>query len=225
MAGGCANLITGYLGVSMDSWLQRLVVRGPADDMAAFKRAAASRSKLAYLTVDPQHRTQKLSFKKLRALLPPKHSAKIDDDPEEPWDLVVDRVWRLNDGTRQITYRFQLAHFDCDTLIREVSKLYPRLCLVLGCVEPAGDEQLSLLAYRGRVSRWRLPDAIREEMLFEIPIDAKDDDDEAAWMLDEANWAMMDMVVEHWRTKVDKLMSRALSGLHTRKREAFHPAR
>ena len=85
----------------MDSWLQRLVVRGPAPDAAAFRRAASSRSKPAYLTVGPELRAHKLSFKKLRAALAPKHSGKIDEDPEEPWDLVVDPARRFRDGTKE----------------------------------------------------------------------------------------------------------------------------
>ncbi len=191
----------------MDSWLQRLVVRGPAPDVAAFRRAAASRSKPAYLTVNPELQTQELSFKKLRAALLPQRSAKIDENPEEPWDLVVDPLQRFNDGTTEVTYRFQLSRFDCEELIRQVSNLYPQLCFVLGCVAPAGDEQSSRLMHRGRVSRWRLPDWIREAIMGDLPDETEDEDDEVAWDLAEANWAMMDTVVDHWRTKVDKLMS------------------
>src|SRR5271167_3122336 len=98
----------------MDSWLQRLMVRGPAPDVAAFRRAAASLSKPAYLTVSPELQTQKLSFKKLRAALAPQHSGKIDENPEEPWDLVVDPVQRFKDGTTEVTFRFQLARFECE---------------------------------------------------------------------------------------------------------------
>lgn len=198
----------------MDSWLQRLVVRGPAADAAAFRRAASSRSKPTYLTVDPELRAQKLSFKKLRAMLAPKHTAKIDDDPEEPWDLLVYPALRLNDGTKELTYRFQLAQFDCNVLIREVSKLYSRLCFVLGCVASDHDEQWSLLAHRGRVSRWRLPEQIKQAILGDLPAETEDEDDEVAWALAEADWAMMDTLVDHWRAKVDKLMSVAMEPRH-----------
>lgn len=191
----------------MDSWLQRLVVRGPAPDVAAFRRAAASRSKPAYLTVSPQLQTQQLSFKKLRAALAPQHSRRIDQNPEEPWDLVVDRARRFKDGTTEVTYRFQLARFECEELIREVSKLYPQLCFVLGCVAPAGDEQSSQLVYRGRVSRWRLPDRIKEAILGDLPNETEFEDDEDAWALAEADWAMMDTVVDHWGNRMDQLMS------------------
>lgn len=61
--------------------------------------------------------------------------------------------------------------------------------------------------HRGRVSRWRLPDRIKEAILGDLPAETEDEDDEVAWDLAEADWAMMDTVVDHWRTKVDKLMS------------------
>jgi hypothetical protein len=192
----------------MDSWLQRLVVRGPAPDVAAFRRAAASRSKPAYLTVSPELETQALSFRKLRDALAPQRCGKIDENPEEPWDLVVDPVQRFKDGTTEVTYRFQLSRFECEELIREVSKLYPQLCFVLGCVARANDEQSSRLMQRGRVSRWRLPDRIREAIMGDLPDETEDEDDEVAWDLAEADWAMMDTVVDHWRSKVDRLISR-----------------
>src|SRR6266508_1163321 len=53
-----------------DSWLQRLVVRGPAAEVTAFRRAAASREKPEYRTIERECETQKLSFAKLRTLIP-----------------------------------------------------------------------------------------------------------------------------------------------------------
>jgi hypothetical protein len=73
----------------VDSWLQRLVVRGTVADVAAFKKAAASASKPYYLYQRAQLRTQRLSFVRLRASLPQTLAREIDD-PQEPWDLVID---------------------------------------------------------------------------------------------------------------------------------------
>src|SRR5881296_143622 len=129
-----------------DSWLQRLVVRGSAPDVAAFTRAARSGERPRYLTVSRPLRTQKLSFEKLKGVLPPTIAGRVAPEPEEPWDLVVEQC-RLRDGTVEVTYKFQLSEFECEPLIVAVSKLYPRLCFVLGCVASFVDQQSSMFIH------------------------------------------------------------------------------
>jgi hypothetical protein len=89
--------------------LQRLVVRGPAAEVTAFRQAVASRAKPEYMTIGRACRTQKLSFAKLRTLIPGKPARRIKGDIEEPCDLVVDPARRHTDGSLELTYRFQLS--------------------------------------------------------------------------------------------------------------------
>jgi hypothetical protein len=195
-----------------DSWLQRLVVRGPAADVAAFRRAVASREKPQYLTVKPGCRTQKLSFAKLRSLLLPRRARQIDTELEEPWDLVVEPTETLKGSSVELTYKFQLSEFEPDDLILEVSKLYRRLCFVLGCVAPDVDEQSSRLIQAGRRSReWRLP-AKRKAAIWKelVPEETDDNSDEVTWGLAEADWQFMDEVVAHWRPRMDTLAAQVL---------------
>lgn len=131
-----------------DSWLQRLVVRGPGADVRAFQKAAASRVKPEYRTVRPQVRTQRLSFAKLRALLPSRDARTFSGKVEEPWDLVIEGPRRRMDGSLEVAYGFQLGQSEPDDLIVAVSKIFPRLCFVVGCVAPAVDEQSSRLVLR-----------------------------------------------------------------------------
>jgi hypothetical protein len=204
----------------MDSWLQRLVVRGTAADVAAFRKAAASPSKPHYFELlfeRARQRTQKLSFIRLRALLPSRLADGIDE-PQEPWDLVIEPPHRFRDGTIEITYRFQLNAFECENLIIAVSTIYPRLCFVLGVVDPAGDEQSSMMVHAGRVWRWRISNRLKESICAKIPEDTEDNEDEVFWALVEADCEMMDEVVNHWKEKVSKIVSNIKRELKLRRR-------
>jgi len=190
-----------------DSWLQRLVVRGPVADVTAFQPAVASREKPEYRTIKRECRTQKLSFVKLRALIP--GAPEFDDEVEEPWDLSVGRARRLRDGSLELTYRFQLSAFEPDDLIVEVAKVYPRLCFVLGCVAPTVDEQSSRLVHGGRSWGWRLSSRRKEAIWKQlVPEETDDNTDEVLWGEVQADWQMMDEVVAHWRPKMDTLVAR-----------------
>ena len=203
-----------------DSWLQRLVVRGPASEVTAFRSAVASPEKPEYWTVKPACRTQRLSFAKLRSLLPRKQARRFDAELEEPWDLSVDPPRRFKDGSLEVTYRFQLGDSEPDDLIIAVSRLYPRLCFVVGCVAPNVDEQSSLLVHKGHSWGWHLS-ASRKKAIWKkrVPEETKDNSDEVTWGLAEADWQMMDEVVAHWRPKMNTLMARALQKGPLRTRE------
>ena len=190
----------------MDSWLQRLVVRGPAADVTTFRKAAASPAQPIYMTMAPQLRTQKLSFIKLIAALPEKLASAIGK-PEEPWDLVMDPADTITDGTIELTYKFQLDAFECELLVAAISTVYPRLCFVLGTVEPSGDEQSSLMAHSGKVWRWRVSNRLKNIITAKIPEETAENEGEVSSALAEADWEMMDAVVEHWKEKVTKISS------------------
>ena len=192
-----------------DSWLQRLVVRGPAAEVTAFRRAVASREKPEYRTIERECATQKLSFAKLRTLIPGRPVRRFDGEVEEPWDLSVDRARRLKDGSLELTYRFQLSAFEPDDLIVEVAKVYPRLCFVIGCVAPNVDEQSSRLVHGGRSWGWRLSSRRKEAIWKQlVPEETDDNNDELLWGEVQADWQMMDEVVAHWRPKMDTLVAR-----------------
>lgn len=203
-----------------DSWLQRLVVRGPASEVAAFQRAVASPEKPRYVTVTPTCQTQRLSFAKLSSLLPRRQARRFAAELEEPWDLVVDPARQFEDGSREATYKFQLSAFEPEDLIIEVSRRYPHLCFVVGCVAPSADAQSSLLVHNGRAWQWRLP-VRRKNAIWKkvVPEETEDNSDEVTWGLAEADWQMMDEVVAHWQPKIDRLMARVLKenrAAHTR---------
>ena len=209
-----------------DSWLQRLVIRGPARAVAAFRAAAAGKAKPEYATMKPVHRTQLLSFEKLREQLPPRLARRHGGDLEEPWDLVVDRARRFKDCSVELTYKFQLAGFEPEDLIVDVSKVHPQLCFVVGCVAPNVDEQSSRLIHAGRSWRWRLPasraEAIRTRL---VPEDTGHNSDELFWALAEADWAMMDEVVAHWQPKVEALVARTVGASRSPRRRRRLPGR
>jgi hypothetical protein len=190
----------------MDSWLQRLVVRGVPADVAAFEKAAASPSKPEYLYQRAQLRTQRLSFVKLRAALPSRLADGIDE-PQEPWDLFIEKPKRFRDGSLETTYRFQLSEFEPENLIAAVSGLYPRLTFVLGTVAPDADEQSSLLAHAGKVWRWWISKRLKESICAKIPEDTEDNGDEVFWQLVEADSKMMDVVIDHWKEKVGRVIA------------------
>jgi hypothetical protein len=208
-----------------DSWLQRLVIRGPAPAIARFRAAAVGKAKPQYATMKPVRRTQRLSFQKLRSQLPPKLARRHDADLEEPWDLLVDPARRFKDGSLELTYKFQLSRFEPETLIIDVSRVHSQLCLVLGCVAPHVDDQSSLLVHAGRSWRWRLParhaEAIRSKL---VPEATGDNDDEVFWAEAEADWALMDEVVGHWHPKVEALVARIRRAGQGARRRTSHGA-
>ena len=109
-----------------------------------------------------------------------------------------------------MTYGFQLDTSEPDALIVAISKVFPRLCFVVGCVAPNVDEQSSRLMLNGRSWRWQLSARRKKAIWAKVPKETEDNADEVTWALAEADWAMMDDVVAHWRPRVDKLTARVL---------------
>jgi hypothetical protein len=190
-----------------DSWLQRLIVRGSAPDVAAFTAAARGDGRPYYLTVKPRLRTQRLSFETLKALMPVGVARRVAPEPEEPWDLVVEQR-RLKDGTVTVTYKFQLSEFECESLMIAVSKRYPRLCFVLATVAPSVDQQSSMFIHNGQARSWDLSNRRKTAILAKVPQETADNADDVTQALAEADWAMMDEVVDHWMPKATQVMTR-----------------
>jgi hypothetical protein len=190
-----------------DSWLQRLVVRGPEADVSAFSAAVRSDARLEYRTVERQFKRQKLSFVRLRDSLPPGLRRTTPVPDEEPWDLVVEPPRRFRDGTVELTYKFQLSAYEPEVLILAASTVYPLLCFVVACVSPSDDQQYSLLIHRGEKVAWRLPARRKAAILKKVPKETEDNGDQVDLALAEADWEMMDEVVSQWRTRAARLMT------------------
>ncbi len=171
-----------------DSWLHRLVVRGPERFVAEFRRASEAKGIL--------------SFAKMRESLPRGVAGRLGRVLQEPAGLEVDANERGPDGRVEISYRFQLSHFECEGLIREMSRAHQEVAFILGTIAPDVDEQSSMLAFGGRVWRWELPEKRKSALLHQFA------PDEEASILDlaEADWSMMDEVVRHWDDKVSALL-------------------
>jgi hypothetical protein len=182
-----------------DLTLYTLVVQGVDGDIAAFRRAAkanrTSRSEGAPLSV-----------RRLMRVLPA--GTAIDEylRRHDLSDLVVDPTRELEPGMAEVTYNFQLKWGDLEAFLVEVSRVYPRLCFILGTVFPAGDEQESCFIHDGRKQSWTLPASQKEILLADVPDDAdetsspdyKDGYDPVLWALIHADWAMLEAVVDHW---------------------------
>jgi hypothetical protein len=190
-----------------DSWLQRLVVRGPKADLSAFCRAVESNARPYYRTVERQLQRQKLSFVRLRSSLPPALRRTLPVPDEEPWDLVVERPRRLKDQTLEVTYKFQLSRYEPELLILAASKIYHQLCFVVACVAPAADQQYSMFTHRGLHSLWNLPSRRKATILRKVPKETEDNGDDVFLALAEADWEMMDAVTRHWEDAAARVMA------------------
>ena len=207
-----------------DSWLHRLVVRGSTPDIAAFTRAAGTPERPDYLPVTRQLRTQKLSFEKLKALLPVAVARRVAREIHEPSDLVLEQR-RLRDETVEVTYKFQLSGFECEPLIVAVSKLYPRLCFVLGCVASFVDQQSSMFIHTGQSWSWNLPSRRKAAIWAKVPEETDDNADAVTRALAEADLAMIDEVVGHWTPKATQVMATLRRGLRTARQRRSRGAR
>jgi hypothetical protein len=205
-----------------DPWINRLVVSGPVDEVRRFQDCAA--------TGKPQSATA-LSFKKLQALVHEDDRVGLDK-PVDPWDdsnkSNPDGVGpphaeaRHHPGFMDLEYNFSLVRFEPDDLLVQVSRLFPRLCFVLGWVAPANDEAGSRFIQNGDVlERW-LSDAERESLRDDayrrLGLDpdygstAPPDDNEALWADWEGDWAQLQAVVECWADTVTAALKPPATG-------------
>lgn len=188
-----------------DLSLQWLVVQGVDADVAAFRRAArANRTS--------RSEGSPLSFRRLMDILPA--GTFVDEDLRrgELFDLAVDPTRKLEPGMAEVAYSFQLHRGDLEAFLLQLSRVYPRLCFILGTVAPSVDQQESCFVHDGRMQSWTLPESQREKLLAavpEIPDDASsEEEDEEFWALVEADGAMMHAVVDHWAGTAEKTRAR-----------------
>jgi len=195
--------------LSNDS-INRLIVSGPAKDVESFAKAATDPRILKRQLEKPSKRGPQcgLSFNALLSGLPASWTTRLDREVTEPWDLSPDRPVRLKGEMIERTYRFQLRHYDPDTLLTAVSKQYPRLCFVLGWVDPNSDDQASRFIHSGHSALYRLGEKRKRVLRARVPEEGTADESEIFWALIEADWAMMDAVVAHWDKRVTSVLSR-----------------
>ena len=199
-----------------DTWINTLVVSGPAAEVAAFRSA---------VTDSDAKPVTSLSFRRLEACLSGEERADLDA-PMEPWnDWVADadsvgppeEHVRPEPGMLGLEYDFSLARYEPDELLIRASRKYQNLCFVLGWVAPSNDEHRSRFIHSGRTQMYDAPDARvdrlrskayrRNGLDYEAAIENGDFDLSADI---EGDWAVLRAVVAHWNGKVH----RTLRALH-----------
>jgi len=188
-----------------DPWINRLVVAGPVEDAKAFAKAATGFEPPEFDSPSDKPVKTPLSFEALYNLLPAKAKRHVPNIEDEPAGLISERLVTRKKGNAEKIYRFELSRYEPDSLLTEVSKLFPPLILLLGWVAPSVDEACSKFIKNGKVRRYRLSadrsGEIRASKYKEWGEDCLDADI-------EADWLMLDEVVKHW----DKVLFR-LKGL------------
>jgi hypothetical protein len=183
-----------------DSWINRLVVAGPAADVKAFARAASGFRPPEFDSPSDKSVKTPLSFEALYQSLPAKARKNIGEIEDEPADLVSERLVTGKKRNGKKSYGFMLTRYEPDLLLTEVSKLFPRLYFILGWVSPSVDEAVSKFIRNGRAKRYSIPDKRREEIRTSKYKEWGEDCFEADI---EADWDMLDDVVKHW----DKILT------------------
>src|SRR5262245_771922 len=122
-------------------WINRLSVQGTPREVRAFARRATDAETLRRNGRRPWEGSRHLglSFVRLLGQVPKSQMSPVMAHAQDPWDVCVDFEERLRFGMARRVYLFQLSQFEPDDLLIEVSKLYRRLCLVLGWVDPNTD--------------------------------------------------------------------------------------
>lgn len=177
-----------------DPWINRLVVRGPINDVKAFAKAATGFEPPEFDSPSDKPVKTPLSFEALYNLLPGPARKRIPKIDDQPAGLISERLVAAK-GKGEKIYRFELSSYEPDLLFTAVSKLFPRLSFTLGWVAPNVDEATSKFIRNGKVRRYRMPGDkmgdIRAAKYKEWGEDCLDADI-------EADWEMLDEVVKHW---------------------------
>ncbi len=116
---------------------------------------------------------------------------------DEPGDLTCERLVIGKNGNGQKIYRFMLSRYEPDLLLIEISKLFPRLCFILGWVAPNIDEAASKFIRTGTARQYRMPGKRRSEIRASKYKEWGEDCLDADI---EADWVMLDEVVSRWDT-------------------------
>jgi hypothetical protein len=184
-----------------DTWINRLVVSGPAAAVRRFQNSVARAEGGS---------TTSLAFIQLQACLPEDERAGLDE-PAEPWN----GPWPNNEGIGapteealqepgmlKLVYNFSLARYEPDELLIRASKQFRTLCFVLGWVAPNVDDQVSRFIHNGHTLVYRASDRLVERLrakayrryglsLGEV---TEIDDPDALWADIEGDWACLEAV-------------------------------
>lgn len=135
---------------------------------------------------------------------------RVSQVEEEPDDLNSERLVSRKNGNGEKIYRFMLSSYDPALLLIYVSKHFPRLCFILGCVAPNIDEAASKFITNGKARRYTMSSKRRRE----IRVNKYNEWGEDCLDADiEADWVMLDAVVARWNTK----FTTALKAVKTQK--------
>ena len=217
-----------------DPSIYRLVVSGPEPNVRLFQTAVADSERSSLMSawnsdrkaleVRPVSRTS-LSFARLLSELSEDDQRELDQPVEEPWNdtgdsfsLVVqapEEDDRQPPGVVNLVYRFMLKSYDPEELLMRSSKLFPNVCFVLGCVNPAWDEQKSAFIHDGYSDTYELPDDLKQSLRdagylrygIQPETAAESDDPNLFWAEVEGDWAMLDAVIQYWDSTVDRAVS------------------
>ena len=192
-----------------DPWINRLVVTGPVKNVKVFAKAATGFQSPEFGSRSKKPVKLLLSFTALYNLLPTKAQKRVPEIEDEPADLISERLVTRKNGKAEKIYRFQLSRYEPDLLLRQVSKLFPCLTFILGWVAPNVDEAASKFIRNGTILRYIMSGDRRSDIRVSKYKEWGEDCLDADW---EADWLMLDEVVEHW----DKARLQAAKGQRTR---------
>jgi hypothetical protein len=198
-----------------DPWINRLVVSGPVDDVKAFAKAATGFEPPEFDSSSDKPIKTPLLFEALYDLLPAKAKRGVPEVEDEPAGLISERLVMRKNGKGVKIYRFELRRYEPDLLLTKVSKLFPRIVLILGSVAPNVDEALSKLIRNGTTRQYQMPvdrmGEIRTAKYMEWGEDCLDADI-------EADWVMLDEVVKYWDERLTRFKTHNKSRMRSQKR-------
>ena len=178
-----------------DQWINRLVVSGPVGDVRGLARGATGFDAQTLGLPFRNAKKLSLSFRTLYNLLPARARKGVPRVEEEPGDLTCKRLMLGPNGSARKSYSFVLRRYEPDTLFIGISRLFPRLCFILGWVAPNIDEAASKFIKNGKAKRYNMPAKRRGEIRSCKYKEWGEDCLGADW---EADWLMLDEVISHW---------------------------
>ena len=185
---------------------------GPRHDIVRFRRAAT-----ANRTATSEGSS--FSYRRLARTLPA--GTPLDGDLLDGYlhDLVVEPTQSLEHGMAELTYKFQLKWGNLETFLVQLSSVNTTLCFILGTVEPSVGRQVICFVHRGHIQTWDLPESEQDNILLNVPEESddatQDERNEIFWALVEADWAMLDAVVDHWTDTAAKTLATIAADAHT----------
>jgi len=192
----------------------RLVVRGPRDELRRFKRdVAAPRGERCWMG-ERIH----LDLDRLR---PPDHDVEAHEFMEKLGDLYADPKWNTWDNhvTRitprqgdvyELEYSFVTAWSEPIGPVAWTSRKYPHLCFVLTGMDLGASSFTSSFIRRGRVRHWEMPQKTVDK-LADYCVDDEGEEYLADWQFE-----IGDALVAHWNGALKRTFAERSSRQHAR---------